>query len=160
MTASLMLAPKLSGHSQKTDFSTPHPVVPMPPSVQTVQALYLDFAQGNLSKILAVLDEQTTIYAPKSLPYGGVYKGRDGFIALMTAANKTWDSLRVIPGTAIGNNEEVVITGSYIGKGCSNTPTGRWAKSPGAWASTSCPTLFTSSRSTCNSRPNPTGLWK
>jgi ketosteroid isomerase-like protein len=88
----------------------------MPLSVQAVQALYADFAQGNLSKILAVLNEQTSIHSPGSLPYGGVYKGRDGFIALMTAANATWTNLRVIPGTAMGSGEEVVMTGVFTGK--------------------------------------------
>ena len=88
----------------------------MPLSVQTVQALYADFAQGNLSKILAVLNEHTSIHVPGSLPYGGVYKGRDGFIALMTAANKTWTKLRLIPGTAVGSDEEVVMTGVFSGK--------------------------------------------
>src|SRR3712207_4809850 len=88
----------------------------MPLSAQTVQALYADFAQGNLSKILAVLNEQTSIHVPASLPYGGVYKGRDGFIALMTAANATWTNLRLIPGTAMGTDEEVVMTGVFIGK--------------------------------------------
>ena len=88
----------------------------MPLSVQTVQALYADFAQGNLSKILAVLNEHTSIHVPGSLPYGGVYKGRDGFIALMTAANATWDTLRMIPGTAVGSDEEVVMTGVFTGK--------------------------------------------
>ncbi len=88
----------------------------MPLSVQVVQALYADFAQGNLSKILAVLNEHTSIHSPASLPYGGVYKGRDGFIALMTAANATWATLRMIPGTAIGSDEEVVMTGVFTGK--------------------------------------------
>ncbi len=88
----------------------------MPLSVQAVQALYADFAQGNLSKILAVLNEHTSLHVPGSLPYGGVYKGRDGFIALMTAANATWTNLRVIPGTAVGSDEEVVIIGVFSGK--------------------------------------------
>ena len=88
----------------------------MPLSVQTVQALYVDFAQGNLSKILAVIDEHTTLHTAVSLPYGGVYQGRDGFIALMTAANDTWASLQMIPGTAIGSDEEMVMTGEFVGK--------------------------------------------
>ncbi len=88
----------------------------MPLSVQAVQALYADFAQGNLSKILAVLNEHTSIHVPGSLPYGGVYKGRDGFIALMTAVNATWATLRLIPGTAVGSDEEVVMTGVFTGK--------------------------------------------
>ena len=88
----------------------------MPLSVQAVQALYADFAQGNLSKILAVLNEHTSIHVPGSLPYGGVYKGRDGFIALMTAANATWATQRVIPGTAMESDEDVVMTGVFTGK--------------------------------------------
>jgi ketosteroid isomerase-like protein len=88
----------------------------MPLSVQTVQALYADFAQGNLSKILAVLNEHTSIHVPGSLPHGGVYKGRDGFIALMTAANATWATLRLVPATAMASDEEVVISGVFTGK--------------------------------------------
>jgi ketosteroid isomerase-like protein len=88
----------------------------MPLSVQAVQALYADFAQGNLSKIIAVLNEHTSIHVPDSLPHGGVYQGRDGFIALMTAANATWATLRVIPDTAVGSDEEVVMTGVLTGK--------------------------------------------
>jgi hypothetical protein len=88
----------------------------MPLSVQTVQALYADFERGNLSKILAVLNEHTAIHVPGSLPHGGVYKGRDGFIALMTAANATWMNVRLISGTAIGSDEEVVMTGVFTGK--------------------------------------------
>jgi hypothetical protein len=88
----------------------------MPLSVQAVQALYADFAQGNLSTILAVLNEHISIHSPGSLPYGGVYKGRDGFIALMTAANATWATLRVIPGKAVGSDEEVVMTGVFIAR--------------------------------------------
>jgi ketosteroid isomerase-like protein len=88
----------------------------MPLSVQTVQALYADFAQGNLSKILAVLNAHTLIHVPGTLPYGGVYQGRDGFIALMTAANATWTSLRLIPATAVGTEEEVVMSGVFTGQ--------------------------------------------
>ena len=88
----------------------------MPLSVQMVQALYGDLAKGNLSKILAVLNEHTAIHVPGSLPYGGLYKGRDGFIALMTAANATWATQRVIPGTAMGSDEDVVMTGVFTGK--------------------------------------------
>jgi hypothetical protein len=34
----------------------------------------------------------------------------------MTAANATWTNLRVIPGTAMGSDEEVVMTGVFICK--------------------------------------------
>ncbi len=93
----------------------------MLPSAQMVQALYADLMQGNLSKMLALIDEHTTIYAPESLPYGGRYKGRDGYIALMTAANKTWESLRIIPGMVVASGEVVVVTGECIGKAAAAT---------------------------------------
>ena len=85
-------------------------------TAQTVQTLYTDISQGNLSRILSVIDQNTVIYKPDSLPYGGVYKGRDGLISLMTAVNQTWASMQVIPTSVINSDREIVITGQCIGK--------------------------------------------
>lgn len=88
----------------------------MPLSVQSVQALYADFAQGNLSAIFAVLSPNTKIYKPDSLPHGGVYQGRDGFISLMTSMNNTWDSIQIVPESFLASDEGIVATGECIGK--------------------------------------------
>jgi ketosteroid isomerase-like protein len=95
----------------------------MSDSLHTVQTLYANLAQGNLSKILALLDPQATIHKPESLPYGGTYKGRDGFISLMTAVYKTWSDFQVIPQSIIASNGMVVVQGEWIAKikGAENT---------------------------------------
>lgn len=85
-------------------------------TAQTVQTLYADLSQGNLSRILSIIDSNTVIYKPDSLPYGGVYKGRDGLISLMTAVNQTWASMQVIPASVIASEKEIVVTGECIGK--------------------------------------------
>ena len=86
----------------------------MSDSLHTVQTLYADLAQGNLSKILSMLDPQATIHKPESLPYGGTYKGRDGFIALMTTVYNTWSDFQVIPQSIITSNGMVVVQGEWI----------------------------------------------
>ena len=85
-------------------------------SVQTIQTLYADLAQGNLSKILAFLDPNTKIYIPDSLAYGGVYQGADGFITLMKRVNQTWFSVQVIPDPVIASDGRIIVTGECIGK--------------------------------------------
>jgi hypothetical protein len=88
----------------------------MSDSLQTVQSLYADFAQGNLSKILASLDPKAIIHKPDSLPYGGTHKGRDGFISLMKIVYATWPGLQVITESIIASNDTVVVRGEWIAR--------------------------------------------
>jgi predicted SnoaL-like aldol condensation-catalyzing enzyme len=88
----------------------------MPDSLLTVQSLYADFAQGNLSKILATLDPKAIIHQPDSLPYGGTHKGRDGFISLMKTLYATWPGLQVDLESTIASDNTVVVRGEWVAK--------------------------------------------
>jgi hypothetical protein len=91
-------------------------LTPMSDSLLTVQSLYADFAQGNLSKILASLDPQAIIHKPDSLPYGGTHKGRKGFIPLMTTVYATWSGLQVITESIIASDDTVVVRGEWVAR--------------------------------------------
>ncbi len=59
-----------------------------------IKLIYEMLSQGNLSRILPLVDEQVTIYIPDLVPFGGVYHGRSGFLALMAKVYPFSDKLR------------------------------------------------------------------
>ncbi|MGA0557093.1 nuclear transport factor 2 family protein [Larkinella sp. VNQ87] len=69
----------------------------MSPSTQLVQQIYADIIQGNLSKVLPVLDENIRVEVPDSLPFGGIYHGREGYILMFSKRNWTWEALHIRP---------------------------------------------------------------
>ncbi|WP_224994806.1 nuclear transport factor 2 family protein [Cesiribacter sp. SM1] len=81
-----------------------------------IQTLYTDFNQGNLSKILSLIDCEVIIHKPESLPYGNLYVGREGFVNLMSSLYKTWSSLQMIPESIIASGDIIVASGELIGK--------------------------------------------
>jgi ketosteroid isomerase-like protein len=83
-------------------------------SILTLQGLYADFSQGNISKILSLIDLQVVIHNPESLPYGGVHQGRDGFIALMMNLFTTWSGIQVKPEHYMTTGDSIVAQGEII----------------------------------------------
>jgi hypothetical protein len=65
----------------------------MASSTHTVQLIYTMLAEGNLSRILPLLDEHMAIHLPERTVFGGVYHGRNGFLALMSNVFQVTDSL-------------------------------------------------------------------
>ncbi|GAB3879180.1 hypothetical protein GCM10028824_42210 [Hymenobacter segetis] len=66
----------------------------MPNSKQIIEGIYRHIQENNLSKVLPLLDEHVQIHVPESLPFGGIYHGRAGYISLFSAITQTWASLQ------------------------------------------------------------------
>ncbi|MGI4870882.1 MAG: nuclear transport factor 2 family protein [Janthinobacterium lividum] len=84
----------------------------MPSSKQIIEGIYNLIRQNNLSKVLPLLDEHVQIHVPESLPFGGIYHGRAGYISLFSAITQTWASLStesIQYYTRDGAPEEVVV---------------------------------------------------
>ncbi len=62
---------------------------------QIIEGLYQNMSERNLSKVLPALDEHLKIWVPKSLPFGGEFLGREGFIAMVSKINQTWEYLKI-----------------------------------------------------------------
>ena len=63
---------------------------------QIIEGLYQNMSERNLSKVLPVLDEHLKIWVPESLPFGGEFLGRAGFIAMVSKLNQIWENLQII----------------------------------------------------------------
>lgn len=87
---------------------------------QIIEGLYQNMSERNISKVLPVLDEHLKIWVPKSLPFGGEFLGREGFIAMVSKLNHIWENLKIsylhyyLPEEI--NADQILVQGKMEGK--------------------------------------------
>ena len=87
---------------------------------QIIEGLYQNMSEHNLSKVLPVLDEHIKVWLPESLPFGGEFLGREGFISMVAKINQVWEKLRIIylhyylPEASDG--DQILVHGKMEGK--------------------------------------------
>lgn len=59
------------------------------------ESTYLLAAEPDFGPVAVTLDPECVIYQPDSLPYGGEWRGHDGFEAWIKAFASIWSSLEV-----------------------------------------------------------------
>jgi ketosteroid isomerase-like protein len=89
----------------------------MTSSPQTVQSIYQALTQGSLAKVLMLLSEQVVLHQATSLPYGGTFHGREGFIASLTLLSSTWETYRKTPQLFLANGDDIAVLGELQAKG-------------------------------------------
>ena len=77
------------------------------------ESAYLDTAGGDFSRIAATLDPECVIYQPASLPYGGEWRGHEGFEAWMKAFVQQWSSMEV-KDSKLYPNGDVIVSKSHV----------------------------------------------
>ena len=71
------------------------------------ESAYMTAGGEDFSRIADTLDPECVIYQPKSLPYGGEWRGHYGFEAWMQAFAQQWSSLEV-------KDAEIYLDGNVI----------------------------------------------
>lgn len=89
----------------------------MPSFQLTVHAIYQALAQANLAKVLALLDEGVVVQQAASLPYGGTFHGRQGFIAHRSLLVATWEIYLKVPALFLTGENDIVVVGDLQGRG-------------------------------------------
>jgi uncharacterized protein len=72
-----------------------------------VQAMYEAGARGEIERVVAFLDESVVIFEPPYLPYGGIYRGRDGFRHLLGEISKYLDLSKLTVDYLVADHERV-----------------------------------------------------
>lgn len=88
-----------------------------------VGALYRSLAQGDVTALLAGLDEQIEWVVPPGLHYGGTYRGREEVLENVFSRFVTeWHDFTVAPAEIMEAGHRVIALGHYSG---TNLATGR-----------------------------------
>jgi hypothetical protein len=82
----------------------------MSQALKTVEEIYEAMEQGNIGKIISVLDENFTVYLAKSL--GGVYNGREGILDVVSKMCSTSGKLKKIVENIIEFDNRIVALGN------------------------------------------------
>lgn len=61
---------------------------------RSVKAFYTALFAGDTSKASDLIGPEFVSHEPLSLPYGGDYRGLDGFFKMMTALREAWRGMR------------------------------------------------------------------
>lgn len=78
---------------------------------QVVEDLFRCGKEGDIDRLMELLDENVVVFEPPFLPYGGKYEGRDGFIQLFTLIQEKYfdDSKMQVQYVAVEGPHAVVI---------------------------------------------------
>lgn len=77
--------------------------------VDVVGGLYEAFARGDVASILAALDENIDWKAPRNLPHGGEFRGRDAVGRFFQGIGEHWNDLKVEVEQMLSSGERVVV---------------------------------------------------
>jgi ketosteroid isomerase-like protein len=86
-------------------------------AVGTVEAMYAEFARGELGRVLELLDPEVEWVTPPTLPWSsGSYRGREGVAEYFTSFGTALEDARVEPEELIECGDRVVALGSERGR--------------------------------------------
>lgn len=78
------------------------------------EALYLSPSGGDFSVIAETLDPDCVLHQPRSLPYGGEWRGPEGFRAWMEAFGRQWSALEVRNPEFYPSDDDVIFSRSHV----------------------------------------------
>ncbi|MGC9496260.1 nuclear transport factor 2 family protein [Streptomyces sp. WG7] len=82
-----------------------------------VEALYGSLAQGDVTALLAGLDERIEWVVPPGLHYGGTYRGREEVLENVFARFVSeWHDFTVTPAEILDAGDRVIALGHYSGR--------------------------------------------
>lgn len=66
-------------------------------NVELIKRAYGEFAKGNIEGGLSLLHPDISVHEPDSLPYGGTYKGIEGYKQIVARLVQEWESFHLTP---------------------------------------------------------------
>jgi ketosteroid isomerase-like protein len=87
-------------------------------NADAVKERWADFAKGDLDGAVSTTDENAEIVIPETLPWGGTYKGPDGFKEMIEKFLSNFESVDPKPTAFLeaDDGETVVVTVEGVGK--------------------------------------------
>jgi uncharacterized protein len=92
--------------------------MPAEENIKAAQAGYAAFGRGDMSGVLAQLDENIEWVTPKvaAMPGSGIKRGHSGVLEFFQAVRECWDFEAFEPREFIASGELLAVQGSYRAK--------------------------------------------
>ena len=84
--------------------------------VDTVRSAYEAFGRQDIPGVLDTFGDDIQWDVPESLPFGGVFNGKDEVARFFGSLGDYYDELRVEPDEYLEAGEQVVVLGNHHGK--------------------------------------------
>jgi uncharacterized protein len=78
------------------------------------ETIYLALGGGDFGPIADTLDPECVLHQPASLPYGGEWRGPEGFRAWMQAFGEVWSHLEVRDAKFYPSGDDVIVSRSHV----------------------------------------------
>ena len=87
-------------------------------NADAVQERWADFGRGDLDGAVSTTDENAEIVVPETLPWGGTYRGPDGFKEMIQKSLSNFESVDLKPTSFLeaDDGETVIVTVEGGGK--------------------------------------------
>jgi ketosteroid isomerase-like protein len=85
-------------------------------NVELVRSMSQNFVAGRLDAVKVHIADEMIMTLPDGLPYGGVYRGWDGYLAVVTALGNYWSEVSFAPPQYLGAADKVVVLTAIKGK--------------------------------------------
>jgi predicted SnoaL-like aldol condensation-catalyzing enzyme len=82
----------------------------MSQALKAVEEIYEAMEQGNIGKIISVLDESFAVHLAKSL--GGVYQGREGILDVVSKMCGSESKIKKVTESFIDDGNRIIVLGS------------------------------------------------
>ena len=87
-------------------------------NVEFIESLWDAFGRGDLEKVAGGVAAEGEIVFPDSVPWGGTYRGPDGFIEVIERLTSYFTDFKVKPGMILGaDDDHVVVVANVTGRG-------------------------------------------
>jgi len=85
------------------------------PPIRVIRSLYEAVAADDLETVIDLLWPDIVVSQSSALPFGGVWRGHDGFRAMGAAIYTAWPDFGVTPRTFLSSNETVIVLTHVLG---------------------------------------------
>jgi ketosteroid isomerase-like protein len=78
-------------------------------NVDVIESAWEAFGKGNLEAAVALAGEEAELRIPETLPFGGVYRGPDGFRDYVDQLLASFGDFRATPEKVLGADDDHVV---------------------------------------------------
>jgi ketosteroid isomerase-like protein len=78
-------------------------------NVDVIEGAYEAFGRGDLDAVEEAIDEQAEFVTPESVPWGGTYRGPDGFRDFVGSLLEHFQEFKSVPEKVLGADDDHVV---------------------------------------------------